>query len=190
MSQDKWQLIKLLDLSTVKKKFKEKKSWFWNIRKDVNKIELQYRQFLYVIAVNPGKIVVPFNDDLDEFWHQHILDTAKYEKDCMFVFGQVIHHNPHLDVGTVKQKKAFNETKKMYKEAFKDKSKPKNKDSGDSSPGCSAGFVPIFCGAGCFSSHHSDSGSSHSDAGHSGASCGSSCGASCGGGGGCGGGGD
>ena len=30
--------------------------------------------------------------DIDLFWHQHILDTRAYAKDCQKVFGQFLHH--------------------------------------------------------------------------------------------------
>lgn len=194
----KWELIQALDLSKVKEKLKSKKGFWWKWKNDVNKIELQYKQFLYTAAINPEEIVVPFSQDMDDLWHEHILDTSKYEKDCMAIFGKIFHHNPHLPVGSKEQVKAYTKTKEMYKEAFAEKAKSKSSDN----PGCSGStFIPIFCGGGVSQSHaavsHHDSGShSHDSGGHSSDSGGhSGCGgssASCGGGGGgggCGGGG-
>lgn len=189
----KWNEIAALDLSSVKEKLRSQKNWWWKWRNDIDRIETEYRQFLYLIAVNPGKTVVPWTQQLDDFWHAHILDTRKYEEDCKKVFGHTVHHNPHLEVGSTKQKKAFNETKDMYKTAF-DKKKGSAYDSGGS--GGDTVFMPVvFCGGGCGSSHSSHSAPSCGTNGDSGAAaCGTSSGDSggsgCGGGGGgCGGGG-
>ena len=35
--------------------------------------------------------------DVDEFWHQHILDTRKYRDDCENIFGHYMDHTPGLD---------------------------------------------------------------------------------------------
>jgi hypothetical protein len=34
-------------------------------------------------------------EDVDTFWHYHILDTRKYAADCQAVFGQFLHHFPY-----------------------------------------------------------------------------------------------
>lgn len=198
---EKWEVIKLLDLSNVKERFKKKKSGFWKKKINAESLENEYRQFLYLAAINPNEVVVPWTQELDDFWHEHILDTAKYIKDCEAIFGKVFHHNPNLPKGSKEQVTAFDKTKKLYKEAFTPKAKAKagSRNSGStdsSSPGCGGTFVPIFCGGSTsHSSSHSDSSShsSHSSScgGHSSSSsCGggsaSSC-SSCGGGGGCGG---
>ncbi len=201
MDQDKWALVQSIDLNSVKVKLSDKKGWWWRLWHNVDNIEKEYRQFLYLAVMNPEEVVVPWTQVLDDFWHEHILDTAKYEKDCQTLFGKMFHHNPHLPIGSLSQVKAFNKTKEMYKEAFGEKAKAKSTSSVE--PGCSGGtaFVPVFCAGGCDSHSHSHD-CSHSDGhscgghsdggGHScgGHSCGgSSCGSSCGGGG-CGGGGD
>lgn len=190
-------MIRDLDLTTVKNKLASKKSWWWNSWNDIDKLELEYKQFLYLIAINSDKMVVPWTQDLDDLWHEHILDTQKYADDCQKIFGKFIHHNPHVPKGSSKHSTAFNDTKKMYKEAFKEKADKKK--SGSSGSGCGAGcgstnntvIMPVvFCGS---ASSHS-SGSSCSSGTSGGSSCstsscssGSSCGSSCGGGG-CGGG--
>ena len=185
MSTEKWNQIKNLDLSSIKTKFISNKGFWWGLWGDPNEVEAEYRQFLYLIALNPGKSVVPWSKDMDDFWHCHILDTDKYTKDCQELFSKYVHHNPHLPIGSDKQVKTFNETKQMYRDAFKDKAK--NKDD-SSSAGCSTIMPVVFC-ASADSSHHCndsshshDSGSNHSDSGHScsGHSCsGHSC-SSCG----------
>lgn len=34
------------------------------------------------------------NKQIDEMWHEHILDTRKYSDDCQTVFGYYLHHTP------------------------------------------------------------------------------------------------
>jgi hypothetical protein len=166
MSTEKWDLIKNLDLKSVKDKLTSKRSWWKALFYDSTKVESEYRQFLYLIATNPDKCVVPWSEDLDDFWHQHILDTDKYSKDCQNIFGKFVHHNPHLPIGSDKQVKAFTETKQMYRDAFKDKAKDKTSDSS----GCGTFMPVVFCASAdsshCNDSSHHDS-SSHSDGGHS-----------------------
>lgn len=203
----KWELIKNLDLRSVKEALKFKKGFWWRWKNSPDKLEAEYRQFLYLAAINPTEVVVPWTQPLDDFWHEHILDTAKYKKDCEAIFGKMFHHNPNLPVGTPEQSKAFKKTKEMYKESFGQKAKSTDpgcaKKDSSSSPGCAGTFIPVFCGGDSSDCHHSSHDShSSSDCGHSSdagshSSCGghsscSSCsgGSSCGsGGGGCGGGG-
>lgn len=195
-------MIRDLDLTTVKNKLSDKKGWWWRCRNDIDKLELEYKQFLYLIAINPNEMVVPWTQDLDDLWHEHILDTQKYADDCQKIFGRFIHHNPHVPKGTSKHSTAYNNTKKMYKEAFKEKA-DKTKSGSSSSSGCGAGcggtnntvIMPVvFCGSAPSSgiSSCSSGGSTSSGGGSScstsSCSSGSSCGSSCGGGG-CGGGG-
>jgi len=190
-------LIKNLNLYSVKAKLGEKKGFWWRVRHSLDKLEAEYRQFLYLAATHPTEVVVPWSQHLDDFWHEHILDTAKYEVDCMAIFGKMFHHNPHLPIGSKDQVKAFNKTKEMYKESFGEKAAAKSDSSHYFDPGCGGIFTPVFC-AGHSHAEHSpsshdgghDSGSHSShDSGHS-DSGGHSCGGhSCGGGSSCGGGG-
>lgn len=187
-----WKQIRELDFSTVRAKLVSRKSWWWNWWADLDKIENEYRQFLFLIAINPGKTVVPWSQDLDDFWHEHILDTGKYTSECQAIFGKYIHHNPHLPVGTPEQKLAFAETKDMYRKAFGGRSKNKKSSAGaaefGSSANCEAGcatIMPIvFCSSPSDSSPScsSPSPSCSSPSCGGGSSC-SSCGSSCGGGG-------
>lgn len=193
----KWKQIEALDLSEIKRKLQSKKGLWWRFRNNVDKLELEYKQFLYLIAINPGEVVVPWSQNMDDLWHEHILDTVKYSQDCQDIFGRYIHHNPHLGLGTSNQQYHYEKTKKIYKETFEDKAKKKK--SGDSSfhetPGCSAIMPVVFCGAtpdSASSNHSSSSCSSNtSSCSSNSSSCGSSsCGSAGCGGGGCGGGGD
>lgn len=66
----------------------------WTIDR-INKVEQQYRGYLKLIDKFPKEVLVP-TKSIDEFWHNHILDTRKYQEDCEFLFGKFIHHFPYL----------------------------------------------------------------------------------------------
>jgi hypothetical protein len=180
----KWETIRALDLSGVKAKFAFKKGRWWQFWNSADRIEQQYRQFLYLIAMNPGETVVPWSQDLDDFWHENILNTAKYAKDCEAIFGQFLHHNPHLPEGTPAHTKAAATTQKMYRAAFKEKA-AKKRSAARCGAGCGTDMTVVFCASGGSVTHHADAGhhgSSHdAGAGHH------SCGGHSGGGHGCGG---
>jgi hypothetical protein len=142
--------------------------------------EAEYVRFLILVKMKPGFMLVPWlnpqgRDDLDQFWHQHILDTSKYAADCKALFGRMIHHNPNLLRGSEQESDAAEKTKRLYTRTF---------DSGyfgseaDSTSYSSCGA----CAAATAASHGSHSGH---DGGHS---CGGShgcgghgCGHGCGG---------
>jgi hypothetical protein len=96
----------------------EGESWPEAYARDV---EIAYRQFLYLNALQPNFPVVP-SKPIDEFWHYHILDTRKYEIDCLKIFGRMFHHFPYFGMRGEKDKAelnhAFIETKKLYLSEF------------------------------------------------------------------------
>ncbi|MCU0526497.1 MAG: glycine-rich domain-containing protein-like [Elainella sp. Prado103] len=55
----------------------------------------RYIAFLYLVDRYPHLQLVPTRE-IDEVWHQHILDTTKYAEDCQILFGRFIHHFPYL----------------------------------------------------------------------------------------------
>src|SRR5579871_126327 len=91
-----------LDLYSVRDAMMEKHGW---TRERADAAREEYVRFLTLLQMRPGFMLVPWldaegRDDLDQFWHQHILDTQKYAKDCKAVFGRMIHHNPHVMRGS------------------------------------------------------------------------------------------
>ncbi len=60
----------------------------------IERAEAGYRQFLRLAAKYPDAPIVP-SEEVDEFWHMHILDTARYSADCERIFGYMIHHDPY-----------------------------------------------------------------------------------------------
>jgi len=176
---DKWDKVAALDLKSVRNKFAFKKGWWWRTRNDALRVEAEYRRFLYLIISNVGQTVVPWSRDLDDFWHEHILDTAKYDRDCAAIFGRFIHHNPHLPEGSPAHTKSSAATRQMYKKAFKD-SASKGRRRTHSDIGCGSDMPVVFCDSTTHAGHHG----CHDAGGHHGGShgCGShSSGHGCGG---------
>jgi hypothetical protein len=61
---------------------------------EVEQIELEYRHFmylkvLYAEALKPSIMV-------DEYWHNHILNTADYSNFCDEIAGEYIHHRRYI----------------------------------------------------------------------------------------------
>lgn len=87
----------------------------------VNMAEKEYKRFLTLLELNPGKSIVP-NKLMDTFWHYHILDTQKYHKDCKKVFGGYLHHYPYFGLrneqDAIDLENAFQETIKLYESTF------------------------------------------------------------------------
>ena len=77
--------IASLDLSAVRRKVVEDKGWSDQI---ADYAELRYRRFLSMYRLDPRLALVP-HDDIDAFWHQHILFTREYARDCEKLFGSV-----------------------------------------------------------------------------------------------------
>lgn len=82
-----------------------------------------YRHFLQLIALHPDAIIVP-TEEIDEVWHQHILDTERYQPDCVRIFGYPIHHYPyfgiHDAVDQANLQIAYAETASLYRRHFTD----------------------------------------------------------------------
>lgn len=52
-----------------------------------------YKRFLFLLYKHRTIALVPTRD-IDEFWHNHILDTRAYHRDCNLIFGYYLHHIP------------------------------------------------------------------------------------------------
>jgi len=113
--------ISELNLEPIKFKLvNEEKEEKWSLEQ-ADLVEKWYKRFLFLCAKHPNKAIVP-NQTIDKFWHQHILDTEKYQKDCEKVFGYLLHHFPYFGIRDKADKEnstiAAQSTKKLYKEYF------------------------------------------------------------------------
>jgi hypothetical protein len=169
-----------LYLDSVRDAMIEKHGW---TRERADAAQAEYVRFLTLLQKRPKFMLVPWldsegRDDLDQFWHQHILDTAKYAADCQALFGKMIHHNPHVVRGSEEEDESVTKTRRLYARTFDSGPYGSEADAADFS-GCSA------CGAEASHSHsdsshagHGDSGGGHGCGGHG---CGHGCGSGCGG---------
>jgi hypothetical protein len=86
-------------------------------------IEAAYRNYLTMLVKYPDDAEdILLSKDVDEFWHTHILQTMKYADDCERVFGNFLHHNPHIGERTaanVERRVALAEkTRRLYQREF------------------------------------------------------------------------
>jgi hypothetical protein len=183
ISAKPYDIPEALELNSVRDALMEKQGWSLE-RAEASRAE--YVRFLTLLQKKPGFMLVPWpnaegQDDLDQFWHQHILDTAKYAADCNCLFGRMIHHNPHVVRGSGQETDAVEKTQRLYARTF---------GSGSYGRPVDAIFLTSCGTCGTVDTHSSGHGShssgdgGHGDAGHScgGHSCGGhSCGHGCGG---------
>lgn len=110
-----------LDLSRVVSKLKANTPVVSGESMDVDRALLDYQRFLTLRLLHPDQTLVP-TGMIDEFWHQHILDTRAYAEDCMSVFGGFMDHDPDWGAGSEeeaeKNAEAFDVTRRLYSERF------------------------------------------------------------------------
>ena len=113
--------LEALDLSYITKKMCSKyypmPKWPLELAKQCEK---QYKRFLWLLVHYPQESLVPTRD-IDEFWHNHILFTQNYTKDCQALFGRYMHHEPSDpdDAQEIARLSPhFQRTKELYLQAF------------------------------------------------------------------------
>jgi SAM-dependent methyltransferase len=85
-------LIDELDFTQQKNRMALQDNMGWGTKK-LDFVENQYRNMLYLWA-KYSDMIIPPSKDIDEFWHNHILDTIKYHKETTQIFGHYLHHIP------------------------------------------------------------------------------------------------
>lgn len=114
-------VIANIDLEMVKMKLQDTEEGLGWSAEQCDKTEVEYKRFLHLNKKFPDFPVVP-HTAMDLMWHQHILDTRAYIKDCDEVFGEYFHHFPYFGMRSESDKEdltsAFDGTKKMYKKEF------------------------------------------------------------------------
>ena len=177
-----WVKVIALDLKSVQEKFAARKSWWWKLWRSSQQIESQYRQFLFLMAHHPDKTVVPWSEDLDDFWRLHSLNTTKYAADCNSIAGRSIPYKPSLFRRSRGQATECEETRKLYLASFGESARKRRRDQGESWPGEDNVQVYSDSGGHARTGHHAHhswghAGGHHSagtpaHGGHSGHSCG------------------
>jgi hypothetical protein len=118
---DVYRQIELIDLEKVKKKLMSAvrhggQEWDEDLTEEAVDF---YRKFLTLCTFYKGLKFVP-TGDIDTVWHQHILDTKKYQNDCKEYLGFFLHHNPNYSPETAgdKYKESSIKTVELFVEHF------------------------------------------------------------------------
>jgi len=113
--------IETIDLSMVKLKLMDEEEGQGWSKEYVAHVEERYRRFLVMLRLSPFGDAVPTRD-IDLFWHQHILDTRAYARDCARVFGEFVHHFPYFGMRGEEDAEnldsTFESTKALYFRLF------------------------------------------------------------------------
>jgi len=113
-------IIEALDLAPIINRMVKINGWTEN---QARTAASQYKNFLFLKKKYGSEYSLPPSEDIDEFWHNHILHTQKYTRDCQIIFGDFLHHHPHHgENGTISQQELEvcfeNETQKFYFQEF------------------------------------------------------------------------
>ena len=159
-----------LDLSAVRHKAADRHGWSGDFAET---LEDEYRDFLMLIAENPGTVISPWSDALDLFWHEHILDTARYAADCKRIFGRFIQHDPHVSREPYRHASTIKRTTELREAQLMARKERQERASSGGGAVASGGFDVVTRGcASVDTSHdgsggHSAGGGGHDGGGHS-----------------------
>ena len=145
-------LINSIDLKMVKKKLMdEEEGQGWG-EEYTNYVEKRYRRYLCMIVLNENGSIVP-TKNIDQFWHQHILDTRAYAKDCQSILGKFIHHFPYFGMRSEEDAQdlldSFEETKEFYTRLFGEEYTKEFNDESSSSKCHRCSSKCVKCSGGC-----------------------------------------
>jgi len=140
--------VNALDLGPIKFKLMDANDGEGWSREKAEAVEIEYRRFLILNSLHADDAlgIVP-SQEVDTFWHYHILDTMKYARDCDSVFGRFLHHFPYFGLrGEEDARKlaaATAETRALYRETF-----GVTAQAGQAADCSSAGCGAVVCQAG------------------------------------------
>ena len=82
----------------------------------------EYRRMLGLVQKYPRLPAVP-SKLVDLVWHEHVLDTQRYQRDCLKMFGKYMHHAPSFGAEDEKAElvKAQEEMLKKYEVEYGEK---------------------------------------------------------------------
>lgn len=113
--------IEALDLSMIKFKATRSEDGYGWSDDYADAMEVAYKRYLILHAKYPEMTLAP-EQDIDRFWHMHILDTRKYAADCESTFGHFLHHFPYLGLRGADDAKvleeAFEKMQALYLKEF------------------------------------------------------------------------
>jgi hypothetical protein len=79
-----------------------------------------YKNFLKLCYLNRRQPVAALGEDADILWHQHILNTVRYQRDCKALFGHYLNHDPLDGPPSAADRKAIERSRKQYLKEFGD----------------------------------------------------------------------
>src|SRR3989344_40773 len=110
-----------LDLEPIKVKLMDQREGLGWALEQCDVMEKHYKHFLLLKFKYPQRRIVP-TKAVDQFWHQHILDTMKYAEDCSVLFGYFLHHFPYFGMRSEEDaanlEVAFHETMQTFQNEF------------------------------------------------------------------------
>lgn len=77
-----------------------------------------YLKHWFICDKYPDEPISAISAAADELWHQHIVDTQKYEKDSKDILGTYMHHKPIYGEPDADELKAYERTKELYLKEF------------------------------------------------------------------------
>jgi hypothetical protein len=108
--------------------------------------EGEYRKFLALCMAYPEEAIVPCRL-VDQFWHQHILDTRAYREDCQRMFGFFYDHYPYFGLNgpddAANLEAAYEVTLRLYELNFGEP--PQGAWRGNAKEKCRTGCKPMKC---------------------------------------------
>jgi hypothetical protein len=107
------EILENLDLSSVERRLIDRYSWDST---DAKEAVRRYKNFLRLLLKYPDQILAPA-PDMDEAWHNHILFTREYMRDCESLFGSYLHHSPALS-SDPKEKKVMEDAQTRTSELY------------------------------------------------------------------------
>lgn len=109
-------IVKSIDFTIMNDKLVNHYKWSKN---DVSLMDDYYKKWLSLQICYPELEIAP-SEKLDDYWHNHILDTKKYMNDCQIIFGEYLHHYPYFGLEGDKSNldSAFAVTKTLFKTHF------------------------------------------------------------------------
>lgn len=113
-------VVNQIDLSPINNKLQYENPSLWTDEM-IAETETDYRRFLALNLLYPTE-TLSVNKMLDEYWHQHILDTQKYADDCEAIFGYFLHHYPYFGIADEEDRRqnleAFAVTQQLWRDSF------------------------------------------------------------------------
>jgi hypothetical protein len=120
ISHEKLEMFTAVDLDPIKIKLMHESGEGWSAE-HAAAVETEYRRFLYLAKVFPQEHLAT-TEDVDIFWHYHILDTMKYAADCELLFGYFLHHFPYAGMRGEDDRQALDclgeRTAMLYQQTF------------------------------------------------------------------------